>query len=301
MENRLNESAHQHLYGLAIEPDILFSDHKNIFKKGIERRQSKLAQKVTYLKRFLEEDEKIVCITTGCSPMSFLEQWLMGAWIYSIKRCLLVFTNKRVLHIPTKTNYSFRNSIAHILHTDCQSIMLKGRTLVVEYAKKEKEKFYYIASKEKKKIKTFLATLSLEGQQSDMQRTHLCPRCTAELIANEYTCPNCQLEFKNKAKCKKISILYPGGGYFYTGHPFLGVGDAITEIYLSLLVILFLIDTVGGSEGAGSGALVFGGLLAIEKLITVHDSSKFIDEYIPKEKDIDVESVVLRADPVKLP
>ncbi len=26
---------------------------------------------------------------------------------------------------------------------------------------------------------------------------------------------------------RKISIIYPGGGYFYTGHPFLGLRDAL--------------------------------------------------------------------------
>ncbi len=295
MENFLNESTHQHLFGLTIEPDTLFSNHKNIFKKGIKKRQSKLAEKITYLKRFLGEDEKIVCITTGCSPMSFLDQWLMGIWIYSVKRCLLVFTNKRILHIPTMMDYSFRNSIAHILYADCQSIMLKGRTLVVKYANKDNEKFYYIAGKEKKKIKAFLATVSLEGQQSAMQaRTHLCPRCTDELIVNEYTCPSCQLEFKNKVECKKISIFYPGGGYFYTRHPVMGVCDAIVEIFLSSSIVLSLIDAAKGVEGSVILAIVLGILLAIEKVITVHDSNKFINEYIPMEKNIDVESVMPR-------
>jgi len=297
MENSLNESAPQYLFGLAVEPDILFSNHKNIFKAGIKKRQSKLAEKIPYLKRFLKEDEKIVCVTTGCSPMSFLEQWFMGVWIYSIKRCLLVFTNKRVLHIPTRRNYLYRASIAQILYADCQSIMLKGRTLVVKYVNNDKEQFFHIAGKEKKKIKAFLKTVLLEGEQSPMQRrTHLCPRCAEELIENDYTCPGCQFEFKNKVEAKKISIFYPGGGYFYTGHPVLGALDAITEISLSSLIVLSLIDAAKGIEGSIFAAIFVGIILAIEKAITIYDSNKFINEYIPLNKNIDVENVILRAD-----
>jgi hypothetical protein len=78
MENSSNESAHQYLFGLAVEPDILFSNHKNIFKPRIKKRQTKLAEKITFLKRFLQGDEKIVCITTGCSPMSILVPFLLN-------------------------------------------------------------------------------------------------------------------------------------------------------------------------------------------------------------------------------
>ena len=144
-----------------------------------------------------------------------------------------------------------------------------------------------MAAKEKKKIKAFLETVSLKGHQSTMQtRIHLCPRCAEELIENEYTCPDCQLVFKNKVEGKKISLLYPGGGYFYTGHTVLGVADALAKVYLSAGIVTSLIDAVKGIEGAVISAIVFGIVLAIEKAITVYDSNKFINEYIPIEKNI---------------
>ena len=288
MGNTINNSDTHNLFGLRIDPDILFSNHKDIYKPRIEKRQTKLIEEVSFLRQFLKKDEKIICVTMGCSPMSVLEQFLMGWIVFYLKRCLLVFTNKRVLHIPAKSNHSYRNSIAQILYGDCQSITIKGRTLVVEYKNNKKEKFYYIASKERKKIKTLLKTMPSEDQQSAAQtRTHLCPRCTEELIKDKYTCPNCHLAFKNKVEGRKISIIYPGGGYFYTRHPISGLSDAFVELFLMTLIITSLIDTVRGIENGGFSAVVVLTIaLVIEKAITVYDSNKFIDEYIPIESDI---------------
>ena len=272
---------------LPLDREILFSNHKGNYKKRIEKRQTKLLKNVAFLKNFLKEDEKILLITTGCSPTPILEQLLTG-WIFIyLKRSLFIFTNKRLFHIPTKRNYSYRYSIAHILYPDCDSIQLKGNRLVVGYKNGKKEKFLYIARKEKKKIKALMPTISFEGTPSEIQkRIHLCPRCTKELEEEKYICPHCFLEFKEKDKAKKISLIYPGGGYFYTRHPFLGVSDAIVETILLVLVIVSLIDAIKGVEGSGYELFPFAILLVIEKLISVYHSNHFIKEYIPKEKDI---------------
>ncbi len=286
MQNIANDSSSQELFGLAINHEILFSNHKSVYKRRIEKQQTKLLKKASFLKHFLREDEKILCVTTACSPMTFLEQWLKGLWIFYIKRCILVFTSERVFHIPTTPNYSYRNSIAQILYGDCNSIGVKGRTLTVRYKNEKKEKFYHVSGKEKNKLKKLLETILLQGQQSVAQtRTHLCPRCTEKLVEGEYICSNCSLLFKNKAEARKISITYPGGGYFYTRHPVLGLADAFVEAILTVSVITSLIDMI---RGIGDTSVIIGLaiLLAVEKLITVHDSNKFINEYIPMEKEI---------------
>lgn len=274
--------------GLPIEPDVIFSNHKKVFKSGIKKRQSKLLAKIDFLKPFLSEDEVIMCVTTGCSPMSLLEQWLMGLWIFYIKRCLFVFTNERIIHIPTTTDYSYRNSIAQIPYVDCRSIILKGHTLTVKYHNNTKERFYYIGSKERKKIKAFLKDKLFSGTHDTTQaRTHLCPRCTGELVENVYACPHCDLEFKNKAEARKISIIYPGGGYFYTRHPILGVSDAIVEIMLTFTLITFVTDAIRWAKEDDIISVIFIAVaLAVEKAVTVYDSNKFIKEYIPIEKKI---------------
>jgi hypothetical protein len=272
---------------LPLDRDTIFSNHKGIYKKRTEKRQTKLLKKVGFLKNFLKEDERILLISTACSPISILEQLITG-WIFIyLKRSLLVFTNKRIFHIPTKKDYSYRNSIAQILYPDCNSIQIKGRKVIIEYKNGEKEKFFYLASKEKKKAKSLLQSLSLEGSPSESQkRNHLCPRCTERLQDGKYVCPNCHLAFKDKDEGKKISLIYPGGGYFYTRHPFLGISDAIVETLLIVLVVASLIDAVKGIEGSSVDTLIFLLVLVMEKAISVYHSNHFIKEYIPKEKDV---------------
>jgi hypothetical protein len=287
MANQQVHSQDQNLFGLPVDRETIFSNHKNVYKKRVEKRQTKLIKKIPFIRTFLREDEKILLITTGCSPTSFLEQLLTG-WIFIyLKRSLFIFTNKRIFHIPTKQNYSYRNSIAQILYPDCDSIQIKGRKLVVGYKNGKREKFLYIASKEKKKIRALLPTISFEGCPSEIQkRVHLCPRCTKELEEEKYICPNCYLEFKERDKARKISLIYPGGGYFYTRHPFLGISDAIVETVLLVFVIISLIDTTKSVEGSWINFFTFAILLVIEKAISVYHSNHFIKEYIPKEKEI---------------
>ncbi|HQK99614.1 MAG TPA: hypothetical protein PK090_02515 [Smithellaceae bacterium] len=275
------------LSGLPFERDVIFSDHQNNYKKRIEKRQTKLLSKLSFLKPFLKEGEKILLVTTGCSPMSLLEQFLTGWIVFYLKQSMFVFTNKRIFHIPTKSGNKYRNSVAHIPYEHCRSIEIKGRSLVVTYQNDKKEKFYYMAWSEKKKIRALLQTAptaSAPGRKA--ARMHLCPRCTAELIENKYTCPNCHLEFKNAAVGKKVSILYPGGGYFYTGHWFLGIGDALTELFLLLFVVGLLVSVWQGAHAAVVTLIIFLILLILEKAVSVYHTNHFIKEYIPAKKDI---------------
>lgn len=278
----------EELFGLPIDRETLFSNHKGKYKKGIEKRQTKLINKVTFLKKFLHEDEKILLVTTGCSPTSLLEQYLTGLIFIYLKRAVFVFTDKRIFHIPTKRDYSYRKSIAQILYHDCDSIKIKGRQLVVIYKNGTKEKFLYIPGKEKKKIKTLLTAITFEGYPGKLhKRVHLCPSCTKELEEENYTCPGCFLKFKDKDRGKKISLIYPGGGYFYTGHPFLGISDAIVETILIVSVILSLIDYINGVGGGGISLIIYAIALVIEKAVSVYHSNHFIKEYIPAETEIE--------------
>lgn len=281
----------QKVFGLPLDSEIIFSNHKDVYKKRIEKRQTKLLKKTTFLNNFLKEDERILLITTGCSPASILERFLTLYMFIFLKRSLFVFTNKRIFHIPTKIDYSYRNSIAQILYSDCNSIRIKGLIfqpeLVVEYKNEEKEEFVFIAEKEKKKIKALLPTISFEGSpDKPPKRIHLCPRCTSELEEGKCICENCRLEFKSKNEAIKISIIYPGGGYFYTRHPFLGIGDAIVGTALLIGVIASLTGVLNGVEGSEVVLITFAIVLVIEKVISVYHSNHFIKEYITKEKEI---------------
>ena len=291
MQNVMSSSSRQDIFNLPVNTDVMFSNHKNIYKPAIEKRQRKLLKKISFIKPFLHDSETILCISTGCSPASLIEQFLTGWIIYYLKRSLFIFTNERIFHIPTNKNFSYKNSIAQILYFDCQSIAIKGRNLTTTYKNGIKEKFFYLS--ENKKIKKLLQEMPMEGQPSPtMERTHLCPRCTNPLIKERYTCPSCSLEFKDKEQTRRISIIYPGGGYFYTGHPFLGIGDALTETYLTFLVIISLIASLSGTAGGFTSVVFVGIILAIEKVMTVYHSNHFIKEYIPKDRSVKINTTI---------
>ena len=281
-------NATEDLDGLPIDADEMFSDHKGTHKPRVEKKQRALVRKVTYLKEFLEDGEMLLAITTAVSPTSFLEQWTTGFVFVYNKRCLLVVTNRRIFHIPTTMGYKYRRSIAQIRYADIETIRQKGSKLKIRYKSNQKDVFLYVRRSERKKIRALLPNISTQGSESDAgKRVHLCPRCTSELEFDVYVCSNCKLEFKSRSTALKLSIWLPGGGYFYTGHPILGIGDALVEAILIFAIIFSLIPTIEYPEPDYAGAAVFSVVLLIEKLITIYHANHFIREYLTKDKKIE--------------
>ena len=103
------------IFGLPVDREVLFSNHKGIYKKRIEKRQRKLIVKLSFLKPFLKNNEHIQLVTTGYSPLNSLAQYLTGFIFIYLKRSLFVFTNYRILHIPATSSYKYNNSIAQVI------------------------------------------------------------------------------------------------------------------------------------------------------------------------------------------
>jgi hypothetical protein len=278
--------------GFSINQSIAFSNHKGVFKERLKKQQTKILKPITpLLKQFLEPGEEVLLAMRGCSPMSFMEQLTTGWIIYYIKRCALVVTNQRILHFPTRQNYSPRHSIAQIRFGDVDTIKpstFLGRKFMVKYKNGSKETFLYV--KDMKKFKTVLNDIRMTAQQPTSYgiRHHLCPKCTAPLVVGEYICPSCKMEFKNEKKAQMLSILLPGGGYFYTGHHVLGIGDAIVETIFIVMFVTGLVNLISGAESeAGLPiVIVFGLFLFLEKLYTVYHAKHYVKEYIPVDKEI---------------
>jgi hypothetical protein len=161
-------------------------------------------------------------------------------------------------------------------------LQVKGSALVAEYHSGKKEKFSCIPYGDRGIIKRFNLQADASDQPSAQpQRNHLCPNCMQLLPKGVNTCPACGLPFKNRATALKYSLLLPGGGYFYTGHPFMGAGDAVVEAYLILLALGTLCATLLGDPQGLSGFIGVGLILVLEKLLTVYHSNGFLDEFIP--------------------
>jgi len=276
------------IFGLPVDRETLFSNHKKIYKKRIENRQRKLIVKLSFLKPFLKTGEKILLVSTGYSPITSLAQFVTGFLFVYLKRSLFVFTNHRIIHVPTTPNYKFKQSLSQIYYAGCQSIELKGGTLVVQYTKSEKiEKFKAIGLSERKKIRALLKRVPPSGTKSQLgDRFHLCPQCARPLAAAKYVCESCQLKFKNKIVAYILAILFPGGGYFYTRHYLLGLLDAVVEIFLLLYIAMTVEGILGKVEGSMLYVLALGAIFLAVKAISVIHSTHFIEEFIPRKKEI---------------
>jgi TM2 domain-containing membrane protein YozV len=277
------------VFGLPVDREVLFSNHKNLYKKRIEKRQRKLFVKIGPVKPFLRRNEKILLVTTGYSPLSSLAQVLTGFVFSYLKRSLFVFTNQRIIHLPATSSYKYRDTLAQIAYSGCKSIALKGGTLVVEYSRRGRiEKFKAIAVPERKKIRALLKkSIPLSGTKGHLAaRIHLCPRCARALAAKKYQCSHCQLGFKSRIVAAFLAIVVPGGGYLYVRQYLLGALNALLEVFLLAFSIVLLIDYY---DRIPVNKIYLVGIPAIYlyvKITAIIHSNHFIDEYIPTKKSI---------------
>lgn len=278
--------------GLPINQAIAFSNKKGEFKERIKKKQLAMLQDyAALLKQFLEPGEEILLAMRGCSPVSWLEQLTTGWIVFRLKRCSLFVTNRRILHFPSKSDFKPRHSISQMRFGDMEEIKPSpffGR-FTVRYKDGKKEIFNYM--KDLAKFKAILPGLQLQGQPASQVRSrhHLCPQCTSPLASGDYTCKACSLEFKNEKKARTLSILIPGGGYFYTKHPLLGIQDFLIETFLIVMTVSAAFDMINNDyAGAQTFVFVFFTMfLIIEKLYTVYHAQHYVREYIPLSTDFE--------------
>ena len=279
----------QKIFGLPVDRDIIFSNHKDIYKKRVEKRQRDFIIRLPFLKPFLENDEKILLVTTGHSPPTMFEKLGLGWLFVYLKRSLLVFTDRRIFHIPTTPIYRYRHSIAQIPYGACQSITLKGQSLIITYpSSAATDKFFSLARREKKKIREILKKVPMaEIDETGAGRSHLCPQCAAPLSDSQASCQRCQLNFKSATVATLLSIGLPGGGYLYIRQPFLGAMAAIVEIALLIGIVSSLGDLLDGLSKSLPLLVGVCVVFVLMKIAAVVHTRVFIREFIPSQKNVD--------------
>jgi hypothetical protein len=274
--------------GLPVHKDICFTDHEGIHKPRIEKQQQKLLDKAApLLKRVLEPGEEVRYITAAISPYSVLEFFTTGKMIVYVKRCLLVVTDRRLFHLPTTPSLKPKASVSQVRYADVKSFQIKsflGTKLVVEYRNGTKESFTSLPRRAAKKLKDMLPQCAGQGEpMSPGARHHICPRCSHPLGAEPSICKQCRLTFKEHKRGMLNSILFPGGGYFYTRHPVMGLGDAVVELVLIGLVIGSILGAPQGDPEGWTSAIIFAIILAFEKAITVYHTKHYLNEFLPTD------------------
>lgn len=289
-------------HDVRVREDTLFTNKKGEEKKSIRKRAEKIFEKLgEEFRRVLAPDEVVLYVTRCQAPVSTFEQTTFGWYIYYITATVVVFTNRRLLHFGVKRNGEWNKILRSASWGDVEEVKVKGwlsKTLELKYRTGKKERYWNVSRDDGNKLKVLLDALFAAGaRESSPAQTmvSLCPSCLAELTPQVYQCAKCGLQFKDEKTMVRRSLIIPGGGYFYTGHWFLGFGDFIVETYLLILVIIFAATAAGlivdpfaepGHEPiAGAAAWIaaafIAGILGLEKWLTVHHCRRFVRDFIP--------------------
>jgi hypothetical protein len=224
------------------------------------------------------------------SPLSVLEQFTATLWTAMLAACVVVVTDQRILFFPVKRNGKWRESVRAVAWGDLEEVKPIG-LLIKNVAFKARDgakvTFTNVRSGDGKKIRAITSAL-LPGAAGEQTSAHgmvqLCPDCSAVLAPGNYECPNCGLIFKNEKTMIVRSILLPGGGYFYTGHPLVAIFPAIVEAIFLLDVVVILLVGFSSPKAAPElvhGILILGVFWALETGITILHCRRFVREFIP--------------------
>lgn len=266
------------------EETTLFSDTKGQIKDSIRKNRLIILEKLALiLPKIISKDEIIYIVCNAVAPMPFFEQFSMGWYIYKIKKSVLIFTDKKIIHVYVDQKGQSKDMIRYINYSDLEKYTaaggaFSGRSLTIIYKNKKKETFTGL-KEDSRKIQILLDNYALKAAALPptkyMGAYHVCPNCALPLEDNVYKCAGCQQLFKDNKTMIKWSIFMPGGGYLYTGHLFLFFFDFLAE---ALLLYLFIISLLGMDW---SSTLIFGIFLFAEKVFTIHHCQIMIKSYIP--------------------
>ena len=172
----------------------------------------KIKEKIWFINKFLEKNEKILLGISGHLPIRIFEHFYDGI-ISLYKECILIFTNKRIFFIHIEANYSFKNIIQEILYEDVKDFNFKKGKLFIQYKNLKKDMFRINRNLSEEiinkiKIKEYIKNHNTETFSNGIH--YICPRCGNRLVKGIYNCSNCNLEFHNKEKLMKYFLFLPG-------------------------------------------------------------------------------------------
>jgi hypothetical protein len=235
------------LDSISIRNDVLFTDYKGEEKGHIQKRSEKALQKLRpALRRMLLPDEAVLCVMPARSLLTVVEQLTAAWWTAILAASRIVITNKRILFFPVKRDGSWKESVRAVQWSDLQEVKPKGlcaRNVRFQFRNGTKTTYTNFRRADAKKIAAIALALipaALGEQTSTQGLVQLCPDCRNVLTPGQYSCSGYGLIFKNEKSMVIRSILLPGGGYFYAGHPLVGMIPAVVEGLLVLEILLFL-------------------------------------------------------------
>ncbi len=294
--------------GITVREDTLYANAAGVEDKGIRKRAEQALERLReVLPKLLEPGEAVLYIARAQAPAGTLEKLTFGWYIHYIGATALVVTNRRLFHVRIKMKsfgrWEYGRGLRAVHWGDVADARVKGwlsHTLELKYASGKKEVYWGLRRVDAKVLKVVLAAVlpASTGERSPAQgMVALCPGCHGALADGAEHCAQCQLLFKTNREMVRRSLLFPGGGYFYAGYWWLGIGDALVEsILLGVLVGSGLIAAGLPEANLGvlerstgpSEALFLAGFLAVvlilEKLLTIHHGRRFLRDILPDDR-----------------
>lgn len=283
------------MYGISIRIDVLSTNEKGEEKGSIQKPTQKVLLKLSpALQRILQPGESVLYAMSARSPLSILEQLTSAWWTALLAACAIVVTNKRILLFPVKRAGTWRESVRAVHWGDLEEIRTKGLLVTnasFKFRNGTKATYTNLRRADAKKLNAIASALipAASGEQTSAQGpAQLCPDCCAVLTAGQYSCPGCGLIFKNEKTMVLRSILLPGGGYFYTGHPLIAIIPAVVEAFLVLEILLVLFAGLASPKAVPelfTGLLLLVVFWALETAVTILHCRRYVRDYIPERRD----------------
>ncbi len=281
--------------GIPIRADVLFTNDKGEENVRIQKRSEKTLRKLRpALQRLLLPDEAVLYVMPARSPLSSLEQLTAAWWTSILAASTIMLTNKRILFFPVKQDGSWRESVRAVQWGDLEEVKPNGllvRNVSFKFRNDSKITYTNIRRADAKKIAAIAHRLIPAGSgevSSTQGLIQLCPDCRNVLTQGQYFCSGCGLIFKNEKRMVTRSILLPGGGYFYTGHPLVAMIPAVVEGLLVLEILSLLVAASTSAKAMPnirSGLLILGLFWAIETAVTILHCRRYVRDFIPEKRD----------------
>jgi hypothetical protein len=281
--------------GIPIRDDVLFTNDKGEENGRIQKRSEKTLRKLLpALQRLLLPDEAVLYVMPARSPLSILEQLTAAWWTALLAASTIVMTSKRILFFPVNRDGSWKESVRAVQWGDLEEVKPTGlliRYVSFRFRNGSKITYTNIRRADAKKIAAIAHKLIPAGSgelSSTQGLVQLCPDCRHVLTQGQYFCSGCGLIFKNEKSMVTRSILLPGGGYFYTGHPLIAMIPAIVEAFLVLEILSLLVAASTSAKAMPNiraGLLALGVVWAIETAVTILHCRRYVRDFIPEKRD----------------
>ena len=270
------------IFGKPVARDVIFTNHKGVYKKRLEKRQRRRLVKIPFINSFLEDGEQIMFVTSGYPQLTRLERFLLRYFTVFLRRALFVFTDRRMFYVPTTFTYDYRQSVAEIRYFNCRAAHLIGQTLIFTFHNRNCQQFQYIGRGERRKLRSVVTSLPLGKDPAGMDSmTYLCVRCKTAVPEGSASCPECRLQFRTADRAGRMALLIPGGGYFYTGNTLYGVAFAILELLFTVLLVLAAFDVHEGLKGSMPAVILLLTILSALKAISFSHSRELTQGCFP--------------------